>query len=196
MSSFIGSTGEEGRALQEILEEVGRRVASAAASMTLGPAAGLAVGVALAAAIKLSKKRKALREAGLTKAEVDIIELNTKLEELYKRREKLLKAREKTTSPLRRRMVDESLRSTDAMIRDLEEALELVTVMAEARRRIATVLGEKEAKKIDELVKRVQRGADPADPIYKLSKEIEERLEKTRLTTTALSQIIGAGGYA
>jgi len=144
----------------------------------------------------LARKRKALREAGLGEAEIDIIELNTKLEELYKRREKLLRAREKAGSPLRRRMVDESLRSTDAMIRDLEEALELVTVLVEARRRISTVLGEKEAKKIDELVKRVQRGADPADPIYKLTREIEEKLEKTRLTTAALSQVIGAGGYA
>ncbi|MEB3852128.1 MAG: hypothetical protein LRS49_06090 [Desulfurococcales archaeon] len=188
---YSREASEAVEAVKSLALEAGRRALAMVATAQAGPAAGLAVGVALAAAIRLAGKRRKLRSQGVSEAIASAIDVNAKLEELYERREKLLQAREAARTPAQRRMVDEALRSTDSMISDLEEMLELIMLIEEARRRVSTVLGDKAAREVDRIVARAERGEVPSEELYKLLAKLNEEVERSRLGASALSRLLG-----
>ncbi len=174
--------------------DIGRRTITTLVGLQVGPAAGAAVGVALAAAYILYRKRKELSSKGLRGEYKDLVEIRMKLNQLYARREELVKALEYAQRPSQRRMIMSSLESTDSMIRDLEEMLELQNIIIEAKERIQTILGEKNAREIDKIIKSIEKGEEPAETIYKLLAQVSERVMKTEKGIENLRIILG-GGY-
>ncbi len=187
----LGDTAREAEELGSTIVDLGRRAVSTVVSIQAGPAAGLAVGVAFAAAYLLYRRRQRLARKGLSTEERSVVEIRYKIDQLYKRREELEKALEHAKRPVQRRMLLQSLQSTDSMIRDLEDVLELYNVLIEAKRRISTTLGPKAAKDVEKVLSRIEKGEEPSENIYKLLTKIETQVDRTETGIASLRLLLG-----
>ena len=188
-SRFVGTGVTD--ILSTVAQEVVRRGIPALASMSFGPAAGVAVGALLVIAFKLYKSRNAIKDYDklILADERDVISVNEKLEKLYERREKLRQALEKAP-PYRKRLIEQSIKSVEASIRNLEELYALLQIRLEARKKILMLGGKKLAKAIEDIAKHIEKGEVPSKEVYKILEKASSNLEKTRVKEAVLLKII------
>ncbi len=180
---------------EDVVREVGskaaERILPALAFIATGPVGALTANIIIVSSVLILKLR-GRRIKSLEDAEAQdlarLVELTAQIDEKRSEVERLRSQLEAAEGP-RRRILEETLKTEESILRNLEEEYELTQLRILAIRRLWSLGDEKLKREIEKIIKSIQEGK-VTEKQYQAIKTVERLWEERQLQTATLKAML------
>ncbi len=176
---------------REIGSKAAERILPALAFIATGPAGALAANIIIVSSLLILKLR-GRRVKSLEEAEAQdlarLVELTAQIDEKRAEIERL-KSQLEQVEGHRRRILEETLKTEESILRSLEEEYELTQLRILAIRRLWSLGDEKLRREVEKIIRSIQEGK-VTEKQYEAVKTVERMWEERQLEASTLKALL------